>query len=83
MGRRGESSEGTAALGMGLLQSLAATHWNRRPPLPALFSPLGSLLFAAMMLRSGWLGWRRGGLVWRDTFSPRDLLIEGRRLRMM
>ncbi len=57
----------TAQLG-GLARS------NGWSPMVALLWPVGALLFAAMMLRSGWLGWRRGGLVWRDSFYPTALL---------
>jgi glycosyltransferase involved in cell wall biosynthesis len=60
----------TAQLG-GLARS---NGWN---PLVALLWPVGALLFTAMMLRSGWLGWRRGGLVWRDSFYPTAMLREG------
>jgi glycosyltransferase involved in cell wall biosynthesis len=60
----------TAQLG-GLARS---NGWN---PLIALLWPVGALLFSAMMFRSGWLGWRRGGLLWRDHFYPTDMLRQG------
>ena len=60
----------TAQLG-GLARS------NGWSPLVALLWPVGAVLFTAMMLRSGWLGWRRGGLVWRDSFYPTAMLKEG------
>ncbi len=60
----------TAQLG-GLARS------NGWSPAVALLWPVGAVLFAAMMIRSGWLGWRRGGLVWRDSFYPTAMLKEG------
>jgi glycosyltransferase involved in cell wall biosynthesis len=60
----------TAQLG-GLARS------NGWSPLVALLWPVGAVLFTAMMLRSGWLGWRRGGLVWRDSFYPTAMLKDG------
>lgn len=60
----------TAQLG-GLARS------NGWSPLVALLWPVGAVLFTAMMLRSGWLGWRRGGLVWRDSFYPTAMLKQG------
>ena len=52
---------------------------NGWSPLTALCWPLGALLFTAMMLRSGWRGWRQGGLYWRGTFYPTELLRQGSR----
>jgi glycosyltransferase involved in cell wall biosynthesis len=67
---------GTALVG--LLLTVAANRWFARPLGPALAAPLGALLFSWMMLRSGWLGWRRGGLLWRGTLYPTEVLRAGR-----
>ena len=61
---------GAAAAVVGIASTVAANRWLGRPLGPALAAPLGAILFAWMMLRSGWLGWRRGGLLWRGTLYP-------------
>jgi hypothetical protein len=48
-----------------------------RSALPALLSPIGSVLMAGFFLRSGYLAWRRGGVAWRGTLYPTDLLRDG------
>jgi hypothetical protein len=50
--------------------------------MPALLFPFAALLAASIMLRSGWLGFRRGGVVWRGTLYGKDELRAGRRLRL-
>jgi hypothetical protein len=52
-----------------------------RPWWTTLLSPLGTTLNAAFLLRSAWLGWRNGGIRWRTTFYPTEVLREGVRLR--
>jgi hypothetical protein len=65
----------TLMLATAQLSGLARSNgWS---PLIALLWPVGAVLFTAMMLRSGWLGWRRGGLVWRDSFYPTAMLKAG------
>lgn len=61
---------GGIGLGAGVLTCLLAAQWMRRPMLSALAVPLASLVLAFMVLRSGWVGWRRGGVTWRGTFYP-------------
>jgi hypothetical protein len=56
--------------------------WSKSRLLPALFSPLAAIVAAGLMLRSGWLGYRRGGIVWRGTLYPKDQLLAGRRLKI-
>jgi hypothetical protein len=57
-----------------------ACRWKTRL-LPGLLFPLSALIVAGMMLRSGWLGFRRGGVAWRGTLYRKDQLLAGRRLR--
>jgi hypothetical protein len=57
-------------------------HWTKSRLLPGLLFPFAALLAAALMLRSGWLGFRRGGVVWRGTLYGKDILDAGRRLKL-
>jgi hypothetical protein len=54
--------------------------WMKCPVHAALLWPIGSVIFLSMWIRGGWLGWRRGGLIWRDTFYPKEMLKQGKRL---
>ncbi len=56
--------------------------WSKARMLPGLFFPFAAVLAAGMMLRSGWLGFRRGGVMWRGTLYGKDQLRAGRRLRL-
>lgn len=51
--------------------------------LPGLLFPLAAVLAAGIMLRSGWLGFRRGGVLWRGTLYRKDQLLAGRRLKLL
>ncbi|MCY1081355.1 glycosyltransferase [Archangium lansingense] len=68
---------GLAGTGMALATCALASHVLRRPLLATLAYPVGTLLFVFLMLRSGWLGWRRGGIVWRGTLYPTEMLRAG------
>ncbi len=49
---------------------------------PALLWPVGTVLFAAGMIRSTLLALRRGGVTWRGTFYPLAELEAGRRFTL-
>jgi len=66
-----------------LLMAILGTRRARRPLLPSLLWPIGLAVNIGLMLRSAWLGWRRGGIVWRGTFYPTPLLRQGRRVRLL
>jgi hypothetical protein len=68
---------GLAGTGMALATCALASRVLRRPMLATLAFPVGTLLFVAFLLRSGWLGWRRGGILWRGTLYPTGLLRTG------
>lgn len=57
-----------------------ADRWLGRPLRDTLLAPAGSLLLAGLILRSGWIGWRRGGIRWRGTFYPAERLRAGMRV---
>ncbi len=65
------------------LSAVASLRRNTGMVLPALLWPVGSALLGAAILRSAWLLHRRGGVVWRDTFYPREQLLEGQRFRIV
>ena len=73
---------GLAMLAAAVGSSVILARWSKRRLLPALFFPLAAVVAAGVMLRSGWLGYRRGGIVWRGTLYPKDQLLAGRRLRI-
>jgi hypothetical protein len=47
-----------------------------RRALPALLVPVGGLVMAWAVARAGWMGARRGGVVWRGTLYPSAMLRE-------
>ena len=48
---------------------------------PALFTPVATILSVALMLRAGFLAVWRGGMLWRGTLYPTEMLRRGARLR--
>ncbi|MGO9115454.1 MAG: glycosyltransferase [Thermoguttaceae bacterium] len=73
---------GVAMLAAAAGSSTILAHWSSRRFLPAFLFPLAAIIAAGIMLRSGWLGYRRGGIVWRGTLYPKDQLQAGRRLKI-
>lgn len=49
---------------------------------PLLLAPAGSLALVWILVRSGWMCFRRGGIEWRGTFYPVEKLKEGQRVRI-
>ncbi len=52
-----------------------------RPWWPALLVPVATIMAVAILLRAGWLTVRRGGMLWRGTLYPTEMLRRGARLR--
>jgi hypothetical protein len=48
-----------------------------------LLGPVAAVVSLALTVRSGWLGWRRGGVLWRGTLYPSALVRDGRRIRFL
>jgi glycosyltransferase involved in cell wall biosynthesis len=72
---------GLLLLAVELAVSLAFNDWLKRPASHAIVAPLGSTGMAAMIVRAGIIGRLRGGVYWRGTFYPTELLKPGRRFR--
>ncbi|MCB9898168.1 MAG: glycosyltransferase [Planctomycetes bacterium] len=71
---------GALAVAAALVSGASIALRGRRPLLPALLWPVGSLLFAYVLLRAGILGHRRGGIAWRGTFHSSAELRKGARV---
>ena len=71
-----------AMLAAAVGSSIIPARWSGSRLLPALLFPLAAVISAGLMLRSGWLGFRRGGIVWRGTLYPKGQLLAGRRLKI-
>jgi hypothetical protein len=69
--------------GFGLLQCALLNRWAGLRVLPALLHPVAVFLMAWMYARGGWIGWREGGIRWRDTFYPVEQLRAGRRIQFL
>ncbi len=73
---------GAATLVYATVANVAAMYRNTGMVWPALFWPIGWVLVASGVLRSGWLFHRRGGVIWRDTFYSEAELLEGQRFKL-
>lgn len=73
---------GLAAVAAWLVTGLAMKRWARSPRLaPFLLGPLTTPILAVLLLRAGILGHRRGGVLWRGTLYPTEVLRPGSRVR--
>lgn len=67
---------GATAIVLGIGVVALGERWMGRRALPALFVPIGGLIMAWAAVRAGWVGARRGGVVWRGTLYPSEMLRE-------
>jgi len=65
---------GALAIALGIGVVALGERWMGRRMLPALLVPIGGLVMDWAVLRAGWMGWRRGGVLWRGTLYPSALL---------
>ena len=73
---------GAASWLIALITSIRMSKWTHGPLIPAILFPLGTIIFSGMLMRAGWLGWRRDGVVWRGTYYSEDLLRSGKRFSL-
>jgi hypothetical protein len=73
---------GLTVLAVQTIAHVTALHSNCGQGLHGLAWPLGSLIMAFGLVRSAWLVRRRGGVMWRGTFYPIDVIDEGRRFEL-
>ncbi len=73
---------GAIAWTVGLLTSIRISKWSSGTLLPAFIFPLGTVIFVCMIVRAGWLGWRRDGVLWRGTYYPDEVLKNGKRFSL-
>jgi glycosyltransferase involved in cell wall biosynthesis len=72
---------GIAVLGLYLIASAAIWNWVGGRPWPHLLSALTAPILVALLVRCAWLGWRRGGVLWRGTLYPDEALRPGQRVK--
>ncbi len=65
-----------------VFSAVALNRWAGRKLLPGLLTPLVIPLTLVALLRTTWLGWRRGGVVWRGTLYPSRELRRHKRVRL-
>ena len=73
---------GLAMLLLWIISVVLSHGWARRPLIPGLLSPLIVPLSDWILIRAGWLGFRRGGVLWRGTLYPSKLLRQGDRVKL-
>jgi glycosyltransferase involved in cell wall biosynthesis len=74
-------------LGAGALTASAVSAWyyHRRTNhnwWPLFLAPAAGLILLAILIRSGWKCFRRGGIEWRGTFYPVEKLKAGQRVKL-
>ena len=74
----GWAGAGMAAAFVGTV--LLWSRWGRQPVWPGLIAPLTAPIMAALTIRAGLLGRRRGGVCWRGTLYTTDTLRAGKRV---
>jgi len=72
---------GVGASLVALVLSFEFGRWVARANIASLFIPVATVIQTALTLRAGWLAKRRGGMMWRGTLYPGDVLKRGRRLQ--
>ena len=80
-GRPALQAAAAGGIACAVVAQLIPSIWFGRPWWPTLFVPVATVLSVAILLRAGWLTVRRGGMLWRGTLYPMEMLRRGARLR--
>ncbi len=70
---------GVAMICIKLATSILINTWMNRSVLHTFFLCIGAIIMATFILRAGFLGIKRRGVMWRGTFYPTELLKQGKR----
>lgn len=73
---------GVALIAVEVASTAAVARWARGHVLPAILSPLASIIGAYALVRAAVLGKLRGGVAWRGTVYPSEMLKRGMRLKL-
>ena len=79
-GRTWAMAAGAVMMGLWLTSQLLLARQTGRPIRLGLLTPLTAILGLGLCLRAAWLGWRRGGVLWRGTLYSSRVLREGKRV---
>ncbi len=72
---------GAVSLALAVASILLLHTWAGDRPWAGLLYPLAVPVSVFLLLRCAWLGWRRGGVLWRGTLYPSALLRGNLRVR--
>jgi hypothetical protein len=79
---KGVRLAGLAMVLLWIISVVLSHRWARRPLIPGFLSPLIVPLGDWILIRTAWLGLRRGGVLWRGTLYPSEMLREGDRVKL-
>ena len=71
---------GIAIFGGFVFSVITVSRWAKARIWPNLLSPLTAWLMAAVFIRAGLVGWRRGGIAWRGTIYSAGEFRNGKRV---
>ena len=71
---------GAVIILVAFLTNIAVSKFLNRPLLPACFLPLGNIIVFSIAVTTGIIIAVKGGITWRGTFYPKQILKKGRKL---
>jgi glycosyltransferase involved in cell wall biosynthesis len=73
---------GMLLLIMAISVNVAMSKWGHGSIWVGLVYPVCVAIMAYILVRGAWVGYRRGGIIWRDTFYSKEELKKGQRIRI-